>query len=366
MRVLILGFGKNAKELTRKIKSFPEFGDSKEVYIAHIQVARNSLSYGPELVVEIPDPMGDGWRTYKDGFQAVHSMSTTVSDFLDWAVEEMAHGSFSHVIDCTSENQKSKELIVKLVAAAKPDVRFILDAQKQNDIPGIEKHKTWYSDNVFDTISILRGEHDGGKPWTPVQFSKKTLEEAKQAWDEARVEMRRLHLEKRTIEVTNRGVPEASRDLDGYEFLENVIPDVDIETLYRFVVFGDPSGDYEKTTTRQLDKKCTVINHEMLHWFYGRHCFEGIASFVFCEPSLQIESASYYRYESENSVAMDEKDYDYAIEYVLSGELRVTAPSGREYLVPPRVAYYYRPKVNAPLKSVKLGTETLMLYYKET
>ena len=365
MRVLILGFGKNAKELTKEIKSFPEFGDDNDIYIAHIQVARNSLSYGPELVVEIPDLAGDGWRTYKDGFQAVHSMSTTVSDFLDWAVEEMAQGSFSHVVDCTSKNQQSEELVLKLVAAAKPDVRFILDSRKLNDIPGIEKYKVWYSDDVFKTVSILRDEYDGGKPWTPVQFSEQTLKEAKQAWEEAQVEMRLLHIEKRTKDIEDRGNLEAARSLDGYQFLARMIPDADIKTLYRFVVFGDTSTEYEKTTKRSEDNLCTVINHEMLDWFFGPHCTEGIASFVFCNPRLELASASYYRYESDNSVAMEDKDYDYALEYVLSGELELKSPSGNHYKPLAGTAYCYMPKINPPQKSVKLGTETLMFYYKE-
>lgn len=360
-----MGFGRNARELTKRIKTFPEFGDDKDIYISHIQVARNSLSYGPDLVVEIPDLMDDGWRTYKDGFQAVHSMSTTVSDFLDWAVEEMANGSFTHVIDCTSDNARSKELIEKLFSAAKTDVKFILDSQKENKIPDIQKYEVKYSDNVDATISILRDWYDGGKSWTPIEFSEDVLNNARSSWAEAKTTMRQLHIKKRAEDIATRGHPESARALDGYEFLKEMIPKVDIETLYRFVVFGDPSSEYEKTIKRDEKNLCTIIKHEMLDWFYGSHCTEGVAAFVFGEPSLEVASSSYYRYESNNSIAMSDLEYDYAMEYVLSGELKVTAPNGREYLVPPGAAYYYMPKINAPRKAVKLGTESLMFYYKE-
>ena len=365
LRILILGFGKNAKELAGKIKRFPEFGDDKDIYISHIQVGRNSLSYGPDLVVEIPDLMGDGWRTYKDGFQAVHSMSTTVSDFADWAVKEMAESSFSHVIDCTSETSSSKKLLLDLFHAASKEVKFILDSLKTYDIPNLEKYEVKYSDNVDATISILRDWYNGGETWEPVEFSEKALKEASDAWEAAQVEMRRLHVEKRTKDVEERGNIEAAKVLDGYIFLEGMIPPVDISTLYRFVVFGDPSGDYEKTVKRDAEKLCTVITHEMLDWFYGPHCAEGIATFVFCNPLLQVDFASYYRYESNDSKSMNDLDYEYALEYVVGGDLEVITPSGRKYSVPEGTAYCYMPKVNAPTKNVKMGTETLMFYYKE-
>ena len=322
MRVLILGFGELARDIGAKIKAFPEYDKNGEVYIYHFHVSRNSLSYGPELVVEIPDPHGDGYRTYNDGFQAVERYSTTVSDYDDWLIGEAEQGSFDFVIDCTSETESAEILVAKLQAATGGGV-------------------TYYRRQPADTvIESLRQELDGGKPWTPVQFNEETLEEARVKAEEAAIEMEKLHEVRRKAMVEARTDQGETRYDGSFTSFEGVLDKSDLESVRRFIVDGE--GNYNRKESRDARHGCTIIEHEMLDWFFGPHKVLDVGMQLYLETDIKITSVRYIKYDSLLSLPIGCR-CKYSAEYIIDqdkpwlmsiGENTISSDSGRMYPVP--------------------------------
>ncbi len=351
MRILIVGFGNLARELLAKIKTFPEYGEHKQIAASHVHVNRNSLSYGPNYVVEIPDPHGDGYRTYKDGFQAINDYSTTVSDYDEHILGEIAAGHYSLVIDCTNKTKSSIEFIDKVSAVMPSNCRLI----KANNLASSD-----------DTISKIREIFDGGLPWTPSKFNLDLLETAEAEWNFAQKRMQELHLEKRTRTVEER--PEMiGRTNREYVFLDNLIPDVDLKSIDRFITNNEPySITYERSEFYSDVNKCQIVKHEMLDWFFGAHCVEGAATQAHATPSLKLASSKYVCYNFDKAVAIPEEDYDYAVEYVIDGHLEIKDSTEDRWLpVPSKTAYAYKPKINLPIRKISNGLRSMIFYFEE-
>jgi len=346
MKILILGFGKLSRELLAKIKSFPEYGEHKEIAASHVHINRNSLSYGPDYVVEIPDPHGDGYRTYNDGFQAINNYSTTVSDYEEHILGEIASGSFSVIIDCTNQTESSKELLAKIGDVVSHDVKLIRANTLQDSDEAVEE---------------IRKIYNGGLPWVPFNYPPDALDQANAAWKDAQTTMAETHLRRRTEFVEDH--PEmAGRTEKEWPRLEQLIPEVDRVSIKRFIVDNEPySIEYSREESYDDEAKCRVVRHEMLNWFFGWHCMEGPATQVHANPKLKIASAKYVEYDSEDSISIKEEDYDYAIEYVVSGTLLL----GDDMEIEEHVAYAYMPKKNPPRREVSKGLATMIFYYEE-
>lgn len=350
MRILILGFGPYAREILAKIKTFPEYGENREIAAGHIHVARNSLSYGPDYVVEFPDPHGDGYRTYNDGFQAIDEFSTTVSDYEEHILGEVSKGSFSVIIDCTNETESAKELLTKMQEAAGDKVSFIL----ANKLEGVDA-----------TIKKIRELYDGGKPWEPVEYTSTFLADAWSKWEAANKKMGELHLMKRTqfCEEHPEGVGRTARE---FPTLTNLIPEVDQRSIKRFIADNEPySIKYDREETYDENSKCRIIRHEMLDWFFGWHCTEGPATQIHSNPRLQIASAKYVEYSSADGQQLAEEDFNYALEYIVKGTLEISNNAGDTSTISENLAYAYMPKINPPTRKVHEGLSTMIFYYKE-
>lgn len=217
MRIMVLGFGDLARKVVATVKTFPEYGEHKEVSAGHIFTRVNSLSYGPELVVEIPDPHGDGYRTYNDGFQALDAYSTTVSNYLPWLLEETEAGSFNVFIDCMSENRESKELAVQLKNAMPED-------------------STWIRGSHGEVIAKLRDMIDGGAPWTPTVYSEDFIKNAERLWSDANKKMYEYHIKNRQRDIEAQGSADGVLLVrDGYQKF-GAIPKFDDEIIERFEI----------------------------------------------------------------------------------------------------------------------------------
>lgn len=353
MRIIILGFGDLARQLAYKIKRFPEYGVDRGFYIYHIFVRRNSLSYGKNLVVEIPDPHGDGYRTYKDGFQALDNYSTTVSNYKPWLLEEASNGSFDVLINCMPKTTESYALISEILSKV---------AGKCTSIPA----------NIIGvdaTIAELRRMIDGGEPWKPVEFSEEFLKEASDAWDAAQAKMSKYHLTNRNRDIAKRKKELAGVDTSDRRSCFNAIPDFDKNLIERFVVNGELHEEYSREESIDLENDCLVVKHGILDQFFGWHHTEQLASVAFLNPNLEIDSATYIKYLSDNSNHVGCVDADYAIEHVYRGKIKVVdkdesvAELGSSLHA---ASYAYRPKLNPPAKVlVTAGTETIVFTYKE-
>lgn len=366
MRLLILGFGPLAREITSRVKHFPEYGYHKQIVVYHIFVRRNSLSYGKDLVVEILDPQGDGYRTYKDGFQALDNYSTTVSSYTPWLLEESANGSFHMVVDCTNKSAESDELIANIVAVSKDGCDVI-------------PANLWGADKV---IEFLRNKLDGGKPWEPVVYSKEFLDSASELWENAQGDMAESHLNNRKRDIAEMGHPDKSRSKLGYARI-SIIPDNDLDILQRFVINNEDHPDHRNSYRREYyddEHKCLVIEHDLLTSFFGWHHVEQTASRAFCNPYLEIESAKYVKYDSEDSTHLPEETAEYVIESVLSGTLKVLPTNEPDFVKfgQPHIhlefsgtdkdcSYPYKPEINPPSdKIVEAGLETLIFTFRDS
>lgn len=348
LNVALLGFSPSCVEIVSRIKKFPEYGMNNGVYLYHIQVDRNSLSYGPDYVVEIPDPYDDGYRTYKDGFQAVPGYSTTISDYEEWFLTEAEHGSFNVVINClNSDDVWASKTIEKLKTITNKNCVYI---------------ETLALDDV---IAELRYLLDGGQPWIPVNFDEEFLKTAKNLWHEANLKMRSLHIMKRSKDIESRGNRDLGKSLDGYPTLKDMIKPEDIETLNKYVVGGNSELDYKRQEVYVNTNKCLVINHEMLDWFFSGHCVEDAAATYFCVPDLITVSTKYINYDSDKSIPLPEENYQYAFEYVVEGTLRIKAPNGEKQRIQPGQAYGYSVNVNAPMREFLGPTKTMIFYYEK-
>jgi hypothetical protein len=352
-RVMILGFGPLARKIIATIKTFPEYGEHKEISVGHIFTRVNSLSYGPDLVVEIPDPHGDGYRTYNDGFQALDNYSTTVSNYLPWLLEETAAGNFNVFINCMSENEKSKELVTQIKSAMTND-------------------STWIRGSHDEVVSKLRDMIDGGKPWTPVTYSEEFLSSAASLWADANEKMYEYHIKNRQRDIDNRkswGTPTVVQN--GYEKF-GAMPKFDDEILERFVKQNEPHVDHVRDTRYEYyddNLDCLVIEHDLLVNFFGWHHTEQVAARVFGTPYLKISSATYRKYNKNKSIKDAEIDADYVIEHVYKGSYEIKAPEAIEYMSltseDEACAYGYVPSYNAPVdRIVETGLEVITFKYR--
>jgi len=92
---------------------------------------------------------------------------------------------------------------------------------------------------------------------------------------------------------------------------------------------------------------------------------EGPACQIHGNPKLKLASAKYVEYDSDKAIPLPEEDYDYAVEYVVSGTLEVTSSNGGSAIIEENAAYAYRPKLNPPLRKVYNGLGSMIFYYKE-
>jgi hypothetical protein len=353
MRILIVGFGPLARKITDHIKRFPEYGLDDKIFVYHIFTRRNSLSYGKDLVVEIPDPHGDGYRTYNDGLQGLDTYATTVSNYKPWLLEEAKAGAFQIIIDCTNRTQESYSLLAELLKSAEGDLRII-----PASVIGAEA-----------TISKIRIMLDGGEPWEPVDFSSEMLREASQLNAEAEIKMARYHQINRQNQIIHGGNPTGATAIDHYSIFA-AIPDFDRELINRFVINGEDSEAYSRVETYDAKHDCLVVTHGMLEYFFGWHHTEQLAAKEFLAPELEIDSVKYYKYLSDEAVPMPEPESDYVIEYVHSGTLAVLTNDGlsaiellggTEYS-----SFSYRPKINSPAKrEIHAGLETIVFTYRK-
>lgn len=350
LRILVIGFGPLAREIVGRIKHFPEYGFNNKVYIYHIHVRRNSLSYGEDLVVEYPDPHGDGYRTYNDGLQALDNYSTTVSNYEPWLLEQASEGAFQLIIDCTSGNTEDDPFLGKLAAAT--DVKWI--AAK--------------SIGADSTIDAVRLEIDGGNPWTPVEFTEDFLREAANAWSAAQIKMAGYHRLNRLRDINQRGNPDKATSLFGFSMF-TPIPEFDLPILDRFVIKGEHHQGYSRREWYDDQHKCLIIEHDMLTQFFGWHHTEQLAAAEFGIPNIEIDSARYVKYDSDDSTPLPEVDAEYAIDYVHRGTLNIK-PVALDFYIDvksgePTSGFSYRPRVNAPARKVSNGLEIITFTYKE-
>lgn len=351
MRILILGFGDLARKILAELKKLPGYGEHKEFAASHVHVGRNSLSYGPNYVVEIPDPQGDGYRTYNDGLQAIDNYSTTVSDYEDHIVGEIERGSFSMIVDCMSLTDSSRELLTRIRDVAPNNCKFILANREKTAENAVERIK-----NELD-LDYEDGAIFGLDP--------ELVKEGQQAWEAASRKMENLHQEKRALYAKEH--PEfEGRTSKEYVLLERLIPEVDQASISRFIVNNEPYGiTYERSESYSEANKCLIVRHEMLDWFFGWHSMEGPACQIHGNPRLKLASSKYVEYDSNEAVPLPEEDYDYAIEYVVSGPLTVLSTDGNSTTVKDHIAYAYRPTINPPIRKVFSGLSSMIFYYKE-
>jgi hypothetical protein len=353
MRILVLGFGPLARNITDRIKRFPEYGLNNKVFIYHIFTRRNSLSYGKNLVIEIPDPHGDGYRTYNDGLQGLDEYATTISNYKPWLLEEAESGAFDVVIDCTNRTQSSYSLIGEILRVS-PDGLKIVPAS----IVGEDA-----------TISRVRYLLDGGAPWSSVEFDKTLLSLADIVNSSAEMQMKKYHQINRKADIDSMGNPSAATAMDQYS-LFSAIPAFDQGLINRFIVNGEKSNDYVRSENYDPVHDCLVIEHEMLTSFFGWHHTEQLAAKEFLDSELEIESARYIKYLSSDSTPVSDPDSEYVIEYVHSGKLSISSADGAVTI--PLVggtehsSFSYRPKINPPRsRDIHAGLETIVFTYRK-
>ena len=234
--ICILGFGKMSRALIDRVKRFPGYGIPPElgyrVHIHMVYVNRETWAYGPNLVVPIEDKERNASRTYKDGLEAIRRYETTVSYYEDWVLEHVAEdGSLNTLIDCTPYTESSLELVLKLLRASKPGMHFytISKGLVDNHLDeltaiaeerGITLHYDYFNldspEEVIDKlVNDLRLRIDGGKPWTPVQFSEEFLAEAAELSAQAE-ENAKVVLQRQREKMVQAHVD------DGYEFDPNM------------------------------------------------------------------------------------------------------------------------------------------------
>jgi hypothetical protein len=353
MRILILGFGLLARELSSQIKHFPEYGAHKQVSIYHIFTRRNSLSYGKNLVVEIPDPHGDGYRTYKDGLQALDDYSTTVSNYKPWLLEEAQKGAFDVIINCMPKTTEAYTLISEILSRSIERLTSI-----PANIIGVDA-----------TIGELRRMIDGGDDWEPVKFSEGFLKEASDAWSAAQVKMEEYHMANRNKDIAKKLEELGGLDLSGRRPCFIAIPDFDRDLIDRFVVNGDYHEEYTREEIYDQEHDCLIIKHMILEQFFGWHHTEQNVAVAFFNPNIEIESATYIKYLSKSSKHMEFTNADYVVEHVHRGKLEIIDANESLVELGPgfqATAYGYRPKIDPPAKTLfSAGTETIVFTYKE-
>jgi hypothetical protein len=346
MEIAILGFGPVAKEVVRQLKELSIYGEVLRVYCVHTK--RNSMSYGPDSVVEIIDRHGDGLRTYNDGDQATR-LNVAVSSFEGWLIEQ-SKVTIDAVVDCTSYNEDSKSLVFSLLEAAKADSLFVLPSKELvqkhwkeivdvvksrddaiqvsfNPIPSgdpsqysqldltdktiheyIEKEDqdlfVYRNGGPYETAKIIVEDikkafgptHEGEIiDWTPVIRSESENIAARKAADEAAQAMKARLVERRVEGIQENYVFDES----GVGFAREVFSEEDIDTFTRFVINGE--GDYKSSSYYDHKHKRLIVSHEMLDWFFAEHMMLDVACTVLKEPYLVVTNAKYIKYDSPES-----------------------------------------------------------------
>lgn len=362
MRIMMLGFGTLSRQIIDTVKTFPEYGFDGEISVIHGHIRRNSLSYGPDLVVEIPDPHGDGYRTYKDGFQSLKNFTTTISDYEEWLIDEARQGAFDVVIDCTNYNEDSRRLLFRLLENTKAGTKYFLPskglvqnnwreiielAKKRdqlisfNSIPAGDPSQyseldlnrdTFhdYADNpdmfIFrnggpvetsdNIVAELRADLDGGLPWTPADRGQLFWDEAANAWAESEIKMKQMHIDRRRRVVSERIAGMGGRPEKIFPAaISDMLPKAEISSIERFIVNNEANQKRHETYDNKYKRK--IIQHEMLDWFYAPHIGMDAGTIsAFLNAELEISSTRYVEYDSPESY-MEHKFSEGACEYVI-------------------------------------------------
>lgn len=308
MELAVLGFGNLAKEVIRQLKEYKAYGDIFRVYCVHVR--RNSLSYGPNQVIEIVDKYGDGLRVYNDGYQAT-DYYTTVSSYEDWLVEQSA--TYDKIINCMSYNDDSKRLTMRLIQEHKtPGTTMfmptdygseVIDAANANGVSldmleGVPSGDlAAMASAIVEKIKLLAEAERGGTiNWELANRSKEWMQDAVDASIVAEQKMQQRLLDRRVEDIEKDGQP---FDDDGVGVGWNTLDPSDIDTLYRFVINGE--GFYKRSVGYDNVNKRLVVSHEMLDWFFSGHKMILAASIIFGEPELVPTSTRYVKYDSPES-----------------------------------------------------------------
>jgi hypothetical protein len=331
VRILVLGFNERARELIDTIKHFPGYGLHNQVFIYHVYVPRNSLSYGKELVVEIPDPHGDGYRTYKDGFQALDEYSTTISNYTPWLLEQAEAGAFTLVVDFLENSSEIDLLREQLSDALVSGSKWLSAVNRSNQ----------------ELIESIRFSIDGGMPWTPVIYSSQFLANANDLWEAARLKMIENH-RKNTLRDIERRKTLGSFDSPIYL---PAIPKGDIHILFDDVVANSTDN---------------VIEDPLLKDFFGWHHTQQMVAAAFLNPNIVIDTATYVRHHHGYIDAAP--NYKYKLERIVSGTMTVHTDRGDMVISPDDLHNSYACSSETAPRHVSIseGAETLVFTYKES
>jgi len=387
MEIAVLGFGKVAKKIVARIKEFPEFGREGAVTLYAIHTKRHSLSYGPNVVVETPDSYDDGLRTYKDGYQSIENYYTSVTNYEDWLIGELKKGCIDTVIDCMSQNEDSNRTLERFLESAPEGTKFYLSNKnmensykdKVNKIATQRRISICFKasnmlspETAADLISEeLRVDLNGGSPWSKVIRSKQFWLEAEERYQAAKEKMHALRLMKRTVDIEERldilG-PNPRSDLNR---ISNAINEIDLESIQRFIVQGE--GDFKRSEWYDSDRKCLVIEHEMIEWFFGPFGLEDAATQAFLEPTLRTTSGRYYKYDSPESYVelhVEAPSCGYAVEYVITqgAEWGLALEGSPDQVIPAGQAIAYKSKEVSRdfLGTAKYPVELLVVHFTKT
>jgi len=144
----------------------------------------------------------------------------------------------------------------------------------------------------------------------------------------------------------------------------------ELEELIQFyVVDGNPHKYYERSEAFYEAGNCLVIKHGLLDEYVGKYHSEIFAAKEFLNPDLQIESATFVRYLSNDSVYAPDVDASYVIEHVFKGEMHVLYENTPDYMrlgmYRPLLAHAYRLGIDPPKrKLVYKDLETVVFTYK--
>jgi hypothetical protein len=340
MEIAILGFGAVAKEVIRQLKELPLYGKSIRVYCVHVR--RNSLSYGPDTVIEIVDKFGDGLRVYKDGYEAT-DLRTTISSFEDWLIDEA--NTYDKVIDCTSYNPDSVRLLFRVLNNAKKDTTFFLPSKElvQNhweEIIGIAKDRelnisfnsipsgdpSQYDQidlnrdtfpnfvdlenqdlfiyrhgghietakKIVDEIKLISERHEKRSiDWAQVDRDEEWFKSSAAASIEAAEKMR-IRLLERRIESQI-----ADYTYSGPRVTMGTLDPEDIEVLERFIINNE--GNFNKDSYYDQGQGRLVVKHEMLDWFFAWHKMIEVTANILSAPYLVPSGIRYIKYDRSDS-----------------------------------------------------------------
>jgi hypothetical protein len=143
----------------------------------------------------------------------------------------------------------------------------------------------------------------------------------------------------------------------------------EMEELIQFYVVDDnPHAYYKRSETLDETGNCLLIKHELLDEYVGKYHSEIFAAKEFLDPNLEIKSATFVRYLSNESFHVPDLDADYVIEHVFKGEMHVLYDNTPDYMrlgmYRPLLAHAYRPGIDPPKKKmVYKDLETVVFTY---